>query len=61
MYDLMSLRDGARLTLWHNEDFLSDTVLQGAVEERIEHAIGSTDLIVGLEILLKLDTAVLYQ
>ncbi|KAB8293284.1 hypothetical protein EYC80_007613 [Monilinia laxa] len=47
------------LTLWHNENFLGNTCLQGAVEERIEHAVASIDCVVGLDVLLELDTAML--
>ena len=46
------------LTLWHNEDLLYNTVLQSSVEKRIEHAIGSIDCVVGLDVLLEGDTAV---
>lgn len=57
-FDMMQGTD-PELTLWHNENFLGNTSLQGAVEERIKHAVASIDCVVGLDVLLKLDTAML--
>lgn len=44
-------------TLWLSEDTLLDTRLESAVEQRVEHGINSTDLVVGLDILLEGDAA----
>jgi hypothetical protein len=43
----------ALLTLGLLEDTLVDTVLQGLVEERVEHLIGDIDVVVGFHILLE--------
>lgn len=44
-------------TLWLSKDTLLDTRLQRAVEQRVEHSIGSVDLIVRLDIFLESNTA----
>jgi hypothetical protein len=46
------------LTLWLTELALLNTCLQGLVEQRIEHLIGSIDVVVGLDVLLESNTAV---
>lgn len=44
-------------TLWLSEDTLLDTRLEGAVEQRVEHGVGCSDLVVGLDVLLEGDAA----
>ena len=48
-------------TLRLSEDALLDTSLQGSVEERIKHAVGSVELVVGLDIFLEGSTTILSQ
>jgi hypothetical protein len=45
-------------TLWLSEDTLLDTRLERSVEQRVEHGVGSGDLVVGLHVLLQGDAAV---
>jgi hypothetical protein len=53
------IRRGQRArTLWLSEDTLLNARLQGSVEQRVKHGVGSRDLVVGLDILLEGDTAV---
>ena len=44
-------------TLWLSEDTLLDTRFERAVEQRIEHVVVGSDLVVGLDILLEGDAA----
>lgn len=46
------------LTLGLREVTLLNTGLEGAVEQRVEHGVGSSDLVVGLDILLQALTAI---
>lgn len=43
----------ARLTLGLKEVTLLHTSLEGTVEEGVEHAVGGSDLVVGLDVLLQ--------
>ncbi len=49
------------LTLWLAELALLNTRLQSLVEENIKHLIGSIDVVVGLDIFLESNTAVIQK
>ena len=60
----MSWGDGwrdAMLTLGLLEDALLNTRLQGLVEQGVEHVVGGSDVVVGLDILLEALTAVVVE
>ena len=48
---LLTTKDGH--TLWLDEISLLDAGLQGLVEEIVEHVIGDSDVVVGLDVLLE--------
>lgn len=53
-----SRAESRTLTLGLLEVTLLNTGLEGAVEQRVEHGVGGSDLVVGLYVLLQALTAV---